>query len=349
MYSVKLVKSAPGLCTTPPRIEFLSDGEGWHVTRKLDHNHENDREIVFEIEHDAARPRLPELAFHADCAPPARIIVGKTDVAFKHEGQRTRFQLVDDSRGGQLMEIVWKNPRGGWPIYFRHNWPMRRAGNYAQGVYPAKALDAVHNYLLAAHEVFRRMGDMDPVSNRKFKGDLVLMGTEVGATRGHLDYPPHVHLMHYEYGTNRAGKRDFISRLVPHFYLDEEGRFVRNSFAVLAGRGKSAELGLNEVCRFEDAEGTPILEFVVVTDGLEMRRPDGQVYSLRPDREKGAATAVWGYRKDEPICRVCARDDPERGVFEFEVETFENGKRSDGFRDGYRYDPFTGKMLTRQP
>lgn len=349
MYSVKLVKSAPGLCQTAPRIEFLEGGEGWRVTDKPHHNHENDWEIVFEIEHDDTKPRLPELAFHARCAPAARVIVGKTDVAFKLEDGRTRFQLVDDSRGAQLMEVVWRNSRGGWPIHFRHNWPMRRAGKYADGTYPAKALDAVHNYLLAAHEVFRRMGDMGPGPGRNFQGDLVLMGTEVGTTRGHLDFPPHVHLMHYQYSASTAGKRDFISRLVPHFYLDDEGRVVRNSFARLAGRGHSAELGPGEICRLEDAAGAPIVEFVITSRGLEMRRPDGVVYSLRPDPDSGAARAVWGYRDEKPICRVSARDDPERGVFTLEVEAMENGLPGGGYRDSYRYDPFTGKRLGDSP
>jgi hypothetical protein len=347
LYSVKLVKSVPGLCSSPPQMEFLSSAEGWKVTEKPHHNHENDWEILFELEHDAPKPPLPELAFYAPCARPARVIVGKTDVPFTSQDGRVRFQLVDDSRGAQLIEVVWRNPRGGWPIHFRHNWPMRRAGHYAQGLYPARALDAIHNYLLAAHEVFRIMPGMGPGPEQGFEGELVLMGTEVGATRGHLDYPPHVHIMHYQYATNRAGTREFISRLVPHLYLDDEGRFVRNSFTVIAGRGESAELGPEEPCRFEDAAGRSIVELVIVSGGLEIRRPGKAVYSLRPDRDEGAARVVWGYCGEEPVCRVAARDDPERGYFEFDVQRFENGNVSERYRDGYRYDPFTGKMLSK--
>jgi hypothetical protein len=345
MLSVKVVKTEAGRCSAAPRLEFVSEGDVWRVVDQPCHNGENDWEVFFEIETEADKPALAEIAVVAPGARAGRVIVGKTDVPFEQTGDRVRFRSVDDRSRGQLMQVRYQDPRGGYPIDFIHNWEMRRAGPYAKGPFPAKQIAAVKNYLLAAREVLRMMGNLGPEQPKGFRGDLVLMDSEIAATRGHLDYPSHLHLMFYQFGKNAEGKQDWVGRLVPHFYMDDEGRIVRNSYAVLAGPGKSGELGKGAVCRFEDTVGNHVLDLIVADEGLLLRRPDGDTYSLRPDPEDGAARAVFGYHGDEPICRAEAHDDPAKGVFAFQIDTLRDGKVVATFEGGYRYDPFTAKAL----
>ncbi|MEZ5299787.1 MAG: hypothetical protein R3F11_03835 [Verrucomicrobiales bacterium] len=49
---------------------------------------------------------------------------------------------------------------------------------------PRRFLAAVHNYLIAAHEILRLMGETCS-NSEALPGELVLMGTEIAATRGH--------------------------------------------------------------------------------------------------------------------------------------------------------------------
>lgn len=349
MYSVKLVKSEAQRCSASPKLDFVRDGDGWRVVAKPWHNGENDWEVFFELETDAVKPILPEVQITAPGVKVARAITGKTDVPFVQQGNETTFRLAPDQSVGQMMRVGYTSPRGGPPISIDHNWEMRRNGEYLNVPWPAKQVAAVPNYLLAAQEVFRVMGDMGPGQPKKFAGEIVLMSAEVAASRGHTDFPQHVHIMHYQFETNAVGERVFVSRLVPHFYMDDDGRIVRNNFAVIAGHGKSALLGLNDVCRFEDTYGHHIFDLVITTVGLELRRPDGDIYSLRPDPERGAAHAVWGYHGDQPICRAEAHDDPAHSVFSYELDTIKDGRIVGTFRDGYCYDPFTAKVLGKLP
>jgi hypothetical protein len=349
MYSVKLVKTEARRCTSVPKLEFVGDGNGWRVTAKLWHNGENDWEIFFELETDAEKPTLPEVRITAPGVKVARAITGKTDVPFTQQGDEATFRLASDQSVGQMMRVGYSSPRGGLPISLDHNWEMRRNGEYLSVPWPSQQVAAVPNYLLAAQEVFRVMGDMGPGPPKKFAGDIVLMSAEVAASRGHADFPQHVHIMHYQFETNAIGERIYVSRLVPHFYMDDDGRIVRNNFAVLAGHGKSAVLGLNDVCRFEDTFGHHVLDLAITKVGLELRRPDGRVYSLRPDPDLGASHAVWGYQGDNPLCRVEAHDDPAHGVFSYQLDTIQGGKVVETLRDGYHYDPFTAKVLGKLP
>jgi hypothetical protein len=343
MVSVKVVKTKASRCSTPPGLEFPTGSNVWRLVTKPFHSGENDWEIFFEIETDAAGVPSSEIVIVAPGAKARRVIVGKTDVSFRQEGDRIRFRLVDDRSRGQEMRVTHHSPRGGYPIHFLLNWKMRRAGKFAGMVYPEKQIAAIPNYLLAAQELFRVMGDMGPDAPKSFLGDIVLMGSEIAATRGHLDYPPHFHIMHYQF--DKGPERNWLSRLVPHFYMDEEARIVRNNYGVLVGRGDSGELGLGDVCHFRDSAGTPILDLVIAKEGLLLKRPDGEVYSLRPDPKRGAAYAVYGFRGDAPVCRAKASDEPEIGRFSYRIDSIRNGEVIDTFRNGFRYDPFTAKVL----
>jgi hypothetical protein len=344
-YSVKIVKTAAGRSTAAPQLHFLADGDGWRVTKKPWHSGENDWEVYFELENDGTSPALPEVEIVAPGVKVARAISGKTDVKFTQEGNAVRFRLAQDRSLGQQFRIHYQSPRGGYPIDIDHNWKMRRTWQYLADPYPAKQVAAVPNYLLAAQEVLREMGDMGPKEPKAWGGQLVLMASEITASRGHMDWPQHVHIMHYEHGKNAAGELDYTSRIVPHFYMDDDARIVRNDCASLVGQVKSGKYAVGDACHFEDAEGRPVIDFIIRDFGLVLRRTDGAEWSLRPDPEQGAAHAVWGWRGDQPVCRAEAHDDAQKGEFRYELDIIADGKTVETFRDGYRYDPFTAKVV----
>lgn len=344
MLSVKVIKEKEQFCTSPTRIEFSSDE--WYFNPRLDHNGnfygENIREVYFNIQSDATDFSPAKLKIFIPGVNAARVIVGYTDVPFEQVGDAVQFELIDDRSRGQLMQLMYQSPWGGYPVAFIHNWKIRKAGEYASEDFPAAEFASVHNYLLAAQEVLRQMGNMGPGLSKPFKGEIVLMGSEAAATRGHMDYPPHVHIMHYEFGNGINSEKEWKSRLVPHFYMDKLGNINRNKYEVIVGKGeRTKEFGPGEAVQFEDSVGRRIMDLIIDKGGIVFRHPDGQEYSIRPDPRAGAQYAVYGYHNNETTCRARVKDYPDIGVFRIRLEKLNKGKIVKVLNDGYIYDPFT--------
>lgn len=347
MLSVKVIKEGIQFCNPKPRIIFSSDY--WFFDAATD-NHgdfygENQKEIYFNIQSKGTNFRPATIKIYMPGANAVRVLVGYTDVPFEQENDMVIFNLVDDRSRGQLMQLSYQNPWGGYPIAFIHNWDIRKAREYALEDFPKIKFAAIHNYLLAAQEVLRQMGNMGPGSLKPFKGDIVLMGSEAAATRGHMDYPPHVHIMHYEFGKGANGEREWISRLVPHFYMDSSGNINENKYEVIVGKGERSKVfGINETVKFSDSDDKPILGLTVGDKGkLQLSLPDGREYSLQPDPEKGAASAVYGYLSNKKICRAEVRDYPDMGIFRIRLDMLDNDKIIKTLHDGYLYDPFIAR------
>jgi hypothetical protein len=345
MISVKVIKEKAQLCSGAAGIGILSDR--WSFNPKQnDHGDfygENLREVYFNIESKDSGFSPATIKIHIPGAKAARVIVGYTDVLFEQAGDTVQFELVDDRSRGQLMQMMYQSPWGGYPIAFIHNWGMRKSKEYASEEFPAVKFASVHNYLLATQEVLRQMGNMGPEGSKPFKGEISLMGSEVAGTRGHVDYPPHVHIMHYEFGKEVNGEKEWKSRLVPHLYMDESGNIVRNKYDVIVGKGeRSKEYGPGETVSFADSEGKHIMDLTIIDKGgLVFGLPDGRKYSIHPDPERGAPYAVAGYFNDEVICRARVKDYPDIGTFRIHLEKIEGGKVVRTLDDGYLYDLFT--------
>ncbi|MBX2921661.1 MAG: hypothetical protein KF746_05640 [Chitinophagaceae bacterium] len=347
MLSVKVIKEGTQFCNPKPLITFSSDY--WYFDAATD-NHgdfygENQKEVYFNIRSKGADFQPATVKVHMPGAKAMRVLVGYTDVPFEQKNDMVIFHLVDDRSRGQLMQLSYQSPWGGYPIAFIHNWDIRKAREYALEDFPKIKFAAVHNYLLAAQEVLRQMGNMGPGSPRPFRGDIVLMGSEAAATRGHMDYPPHVHIMHYEFDKEINGEKEWKSRLVPHFYMDSSGNINENKYEVIVGKGERSKIfGVNETVKFSDSDDKPILDLTVGQKGmLLLRLHDGRKYSLQPDPEKGAASAVYGYLNNKKICRAEVKDYPDMGIFRIRLDMLDNDKIIKTLHDGYLYDPFVAR------
>lgn len=345
--SVRAVKAAAGRTTAAPTLTLRTAAADWRSLEQPMFHGENDWEVYWELESTVDEPALPRVTLTLPGVQAARVLVGKTDVEFVQDGDLVTFDLVNDRTRGLYMDQLYRSPRGGLPLHLIHNWPMRAAGRYSPEAFPLKQVQAIKNYLFAAQEVLRQMAERAELDG--FRGEIVLLDTEIAATRGHLDFPAHVHIMHYQWERDEAGRNQWVSRLVPHLYMDDEGRIVRNSYAVMAGRGESGQLGLGDLCRFEDTLGNHVLDIEIRAEGLFLSRGENVQYSLRPDPDLGPSGAVVGYRGDEPIVRARVTDDAARGEFSYELEILYEGQVVDTVRDGYRYDPFTARRLPDEP
>lgn len=351
--SIKIIKSKPGSSTGKPHIEFPPSNRIWSSDIRSDKygtqqnkygelDGENIWEIYFNIQSENSRFTKQRLQVVVPGIEVARVIVGHTDVPFEQKGDAVEFEIIDDRSMGQYMESeAYKSPLGGYPIGFIHNWDIRRAGKYALEGFPYKRFAAVPNYLLAAQEVLRQMGNMGPGNTKAFNGEISLLGSEVASSRGHMDYPPHVHIMLYEFDKDKKWK----SRLAPHFYMDDEGYIIHNHYSRIVGihGTASGEYGVGDLVQFVDDEGNSALGLTIEEKGvLALRSYDGREYRLVPDPVKGPSEAVFGYFHNKLVCKARVRDFPDLGIFRIQLEVFTDGKKTRDVNDGYLYDPFTG-------
>jgi outer membrane protein assembly factor BamB len=342
----KLVKPAAGMARKPPEVRLVSQGEAWTVHRGPSWSGENPREIFFTVETRDAKAALPTVEVTAEGVIPQRVIVGKQDVPFQHQGDRTTFTLVRDTRNAMLLNQVFPDTEGGLPIHVYHNWLIRQDGQYRGLPVPEVEVRAVLNYLVAAREALKLMGAGG--GQKAFQGDITLMSFEVACARAHNDHPPHVHIMLWVPG--------YVGGEIPHFYMDAAGRIVRNSFGVLRDEtGKRPELktileqkakrggeyGPGKPCGLYDLENRLALELTITAEGGLLLRQGSQSCLLIGDRQ-GPGEAVLVVRDGKPVVRAVVVDDAEHGHMQVTVEHLSDGRVTRTLRQSLDYDPFTG-------
>lgn len=341
--SVKVIKAQPGRCSATPTLEVLEQGQAWQSLEEETFRGENDWEAYWNLETAALPTALPEVRVTCPGVKVSRVIVGRTDVPFEVAGEEAKFRLVADTSRGQLIETVLDDPEGGLPIYLHHNWEMRREREYKTIPWPARQIAAHNNFLFAAREALKFLGGFSPRNNENpFDGRIVLEGHETAATRGHMDFPPHFHIMLYPPGYIPGAQ-------VPHFYLDEQGRVQRNSFVGLGIPGSGRTFGPGEWCSMVDLQGKVGLELkITASGGLALRKgPGDEELVLEPD-SAGAATAVCVWQGTEKRCRCSVVDDAARGHMTITIDHFKGGVAARTSCEELGYDPFTGKIQQRR-
>lgn len=345
----KVVKTTAGMAEGEPTLTLLSAADQWTVRREASWSGENRREIFFTVASNDPAAGLPQVAVKAPGIVPQRVIVGKTDVPFSHAGDTTTFALVRDTRNAMLLNQLLPDTEGGLPIHIYHNWLPRQDGQYRGKPCPEVEVRAVLNYLVAARETLKHMGGHGPKDEKLYEGNITLMSFEVACARGHNDYPPHVHIMLWVPG--------YVGGEIPHFYMDSEGRIVRNGFDILGDEAgkfpdraaviaekkqRSGEYGPGKPCRLLDLSGRLALELTITPEGgLLLSSGQGEPYLLTGDAA-GPAEAVLVKQGNQTLLRARVDDDAERGETQVTVEHLRDGKVARVLRQTLRYDPFTG-------
>lgn len=348
--SVRLIKDKPSYCIEKPVLTFMSNGKDFKISDKAWYNGETDYEIFFELETSVQPVQAAQLRILAKGVKINRAIIGRTDVNFFQTGGQIDFKLVADTTNGRHVQTSWSDPRGGPHIWFFHNWEARRNGEYLNIRYPKKALAASFNFVLACHEMLRLMGDMSGM-NQKFYGELILLTCESSAPRAHLDFPPHWHLEHWENDYNNEYGIDWRKKqyIIPHYYLDSIGNITHDKLSITQNykpvKPPQNDYLKGDTCTWKDAEGNLIFKQVIKKSGLYFIKPDGEEWSLRPNEETGANTAVWIYKGESTIAKAVAIDYGDKGETMLQIDYYTNGKKADSWSDSFKYDRFTGNKL----
>ena len=331
-YSIKVIKSESLMTTSAPKIQILDAPDLWEVLHREDARWQGENlwEIYFNIATRQEKPPMPLVKISVKGVEPSRVIVGNSDVQYEYKDDEVSFQLVDDKGIGQLIETYWQDPRGGLPIYLRHNWEMRKVGPWDP--WPENAIRAVDNFLFAAREALRLMEEQNP-SKERFDGRIVLMGFETSSSRGHKDDPAHVHVMLYVPGYSPGS-------CVPHLYANNEGRIYSNSYVKIGVPGSGREFKPGEICSMDDLHGRIGLEVMITDEGGLMLRvePDAECYYLRPYKD-GGHSGVSVFREDEHICHVSTIDDVSTGEMTATIKYADETHTEE-----ILYDPFTGRL-----
>lgn len=349
--SVRLIKDKPSKASSPPTLEILDYKKDFSIVDREWYNGENDWEIFFEIQTSLLPIKAVNLSITANGVKIARALIGRTDVSFTQTGDKITLKLVSDTTDGRHVQTSYQNPKGGPHIWFYHNWEARRNGKYLDIPYPKKALAASLNYVLACNEMFILMGDMSGL-NQKFNGQFILLNCESSAPRSHLDFPPHWHLEHWENDYNTEYGIDWRRKqsVIPHYYLDSIGNIIENKYSITQNY-KPISLPKNDffegdTCTLKDKEGNLIFKEVIKNGGLQFIKPNGEIWSLVPDKDHSGSGAVWIYKGSIAMAKASVKDDGEKGKTSLTVEYYENGKKIGSWVDSFTYDRFSGKTLS---
>jgi hypothetical protein len=104
------------------------------------------------------RNRMLILAFDADPRDADRVIVNRTLLAIRRNGSEIHIELAPLAQ-----DAIWASAfatefdERGMTTRFEHADPVRRAGAYATGTFPAVERQAANNLTFALREVVRRL------------------------------------------------------------------------------------------------------------------------------------------------------------------------------------------------
>jgi hypothetical protein len=352
---VKVVKTKPGFCTKSPMLRLLQDEKNWHLENSPYHRGENEWEVFFELDSEADPHPLSDVEIKIPGCRAARVLVATNDVTFTQTGDTIRFRMgpkhdtsvIAHWREAQSILSSYSNPRGGSVVIGNyHNWKIRASGVYARYPWPAVQDKAQKNWGFAFSEAVRLLEEGVRKQNGgelPYRGKWLILEFEVAAPRKHLDFPPHWNPIYFESPEPYQTYPFWTRNLTGHLYLDEQGRHTMQV-------GAGAHCLPEQPWVVTDSQGKTVLIITVRMDGgLDLTSSVGETLSLRPDKEKGAATHVWCYQGELPLFRAAAIDDPVQGKMRFRLEHYRQGQVVETWQDSYNYDPFTGNRLPSQP
>ena len=332
----KLVRAEPGATAEPPpRVVIASNAGPWTVKKGEAWTGTNAHEFYFTLESETQAPHPPSVRIVWPGVRISRVLGAAGTVTNTTDG--VAFAL---GRGRAPTSVGTSLAEGAIHMHVFHNWEIRRAGKYREGAWPADIIQAQLNYLFAAREMCREMGFADS-DKPGFNGDIRLYGFESNFPNGHVDHPPHFHIM--------LGWPGWTGTQAGHFLLDERGKILENRLlADMGPRQESSVYRAGEVCHMRDPDGKVGFELIIEEGGIGvvMRRAEGQPeFRIGPEPDSGdAVAAVAVFRREtrasdwRRLCRVHAEDDAANGRMEIQVTDTEGHRKNEVIA----YDADTG-------
>jgi len=331
-YASKVTKAAHG--TTPaPEIKVPAP---WRV-----------------VEGDEAKTGLNVREYYFTIEAPGRgLAAPRVELVWPGVAVKTVYGAKNMVRDGDRVlftPTATKPPTGfttGWSegairICVFHNVEGVQHGLYRDRPYPAAEVRAQNNWLFAARELFRRAGLAE--TNATEGAFVQLFGFESNFPNGHVDAPPHFHvmLMWNAWKENNVG----------HYRLDGKGRITENAFLVCGNVPGYPRTGyfpqqLGETTHYNAPSGKTLFTLEMLRDGtgLVFRRPGVPGEYLLGSPEPVSSVCV-SFREDgtrpwRELARVSADDDSREGVLT--IRTTVDGQCS---VETVRYNPDTGERI----
>ncbi len=264
--------------------------------------------------------------------PVRRVLTGKDDCPIEPAADGFRFRLgTSRADPSKLTQVLPAEPGINFIVF--HNDEARRAGPYAQGPWPETAVRAHLNYLFAARQALIRLGLTG--ADRGFNEQFNLYGFETNFPRGHVDHPPHFHIM--------MNWEKWEDVQVTHFRLDDSGCITHNDWQC---RAEHRRYEAGETCRLTLPDGSCVLELTITPQrNLELRRPGGGTVELRPDQETGdPSVAVEVVQAGRRLASAAAEDNVRDGLLTVTyIHHDETPPRTD--TETFHYDPDTAREV----
>ncbi len=329
----KLVKEAVGPTAARPTVTVVSEPERWRLLSDEAHTGQNEAEYYFTLEADGKGVAPPTVVVRWPGVAVSRVL--GADGPVSRAADEWRFRV---HRGGPPTGVRTAIPSGRHiNLLVFHNWLARRAGPYRTGEWPAVAIQAQLDYLFAAREAARLMGLAD-AAELGFTGDVRLYGFETNFPNGHVDHPPHFHIM--------LGWPGWLGTQATHFRLDAAGKILHNSLQIDTGKGLTAkEFAPGEVCECHDPQGRVGFTLTVLPDGsgvIWAWPHGGRRARLRREGAAGVSVAL-GSTGDtwQPAGVVRVTDQADLGRLSVTLTPPDGAPRT----EQYRYDRDLGGLI----
>lgn len=308
--------------------------EGWKLCPGEAFTGVNPREYYFTVEAEGENRPAPSVKISWSGVKIAAVYGGECvrihgDTAdFRLNARRTptSFTTVLPQQGAVSMGIF-------------HNIPGLQAGEYRGKPYPKNEIQAQLNFLFAAREMMRDFGFTD--SPERLGGVLNLYGFETNYPNGHVDAPPHFHIM--------TMWNSWKNVQACHFILDEKGKILCNDHYVVENGTRNSEKSLKfqtgESVSLTDRSGDVCFTLTMLKDGsgLEMSVP-GTEKRGRIQSSDAVQSVTYSTRETPsdawiPAVTVRVQDDAAAGKLEIFLE--KNGETT---TETWNYDPNTGSL-----
>ncbi|WP_207893462.1 hypothetical protein [Sphingomonas sp. PP-CE-1G-424] len=291
-------------------------------------NADNDRETVIALW--IPRMRTLELGFDHGAANVRRVILEGGDVPFNREGNRLTVAMPPvAAEAVTAAEVATHIVEPGMVLRFEHADPARRAGVYAQGLFPAVQRAAANALEFAQREVVRELGLGEWVE-RNHLGRIQIMGFDTNAPHDHRDAPPHIH-MHLRWPDNTGTQ-------IGHYYIGEDGLLSHNVVGVKGSGAPQHRFGRGQPFTTVAPDGRAIYTHRITPEGwLELGRAGAAPCVIRPSGNGGFAAGASVACPGMAPRRIAVADDLAAGVLTVDTDTV---------REVFRYDRDTGALLS---